>query len=84
MAATTQVVRLIKRLWEHQNGLGASHTRSRLPVKLAYAEFFERVDDDFPREKQLQGWSRAKKKALIEGRLQDLLKLARTAKRKAD
>lgn len=50
-------VDLEKRLWEHQNGLGANHTRSRLPVKLVYAEFFERVDDAYYREKQIQGWS---------------------------
>jgi len=55
------------RLWEHQNGLGANYTKKRLPVNLVYAEEFERVDDAFYREKQVQGWSRAKKIALIQG-----------------
>ena len=57
---------LPRRLWQHQNGLGANHTAKRLPVKLVYAEEFERVADAFRREKQIQGWSRAKKIALME------------------
>ena len=53
------------RLWQHQNGLGARHTIKRLPVKLIYAEEFDHVADAFYREKQVQGWSRTKKIALI-------------------
>ena len=53
------------RLWQHQNGLGARHTIKRLPVKLVYAEEFAHVADAFYREKQVQGWSRTKKIALI-------------------
>ena len=55
------------RLWQHQNGLGANYTKKRLPVNLVYAEEFERVDDAFYREQQVQGWSRAKKIALMQG-----------------
>jgi putative endonuclease len=58
---------LPRRLWQHQNGMGANHTAKRLPVKLVYAEEFEHVADAFYREKQVQGWSRAKKMALIQG-----------------
>ena len=53
-------------LWQHQNGLGANHTAKRLPVKLVFAEEFEHVADAFYREKQIQGWSRSKKMALME------------------
>jgi putative endonuclease len=56
---------LPRRLWQHQNGLGANHTKKRLPVKLVYAEAFDHVADAFCREKQVQGWSRSKKLALI-------------------
>jgi len=56
---------LPRRLWQHQNGLGANHTAKRLPVKLVYAEAFDRVVDAFDREKQIQKWSRAKKEALM-------------------
>ncbi len=56
---------LERRLWEHQNGLGAHHTAKRLPVKLVYCEEYDRIDDAFYREKQVQGWSRKKKEALM-------------------
>jgi putative endonuclease len=76
---TGSTVDLEARFWQHQTGLGANHTRKRLPVKLVYSEFYDHVSDAFYREKQVQGWSRAKKKALIESRHKDLPKLARTA-----
>jgi len=41
-------------------------------VELRWAEFFTRVDDAFVAEKRLQGWSRRKRQALIDGRF-DLL-----------
>ncbi len=56
---------LERRLWEHQNGLGAKHTAKRLPVTLLYCEECERIEDAYIREKQIQGWSRKKKQALM-------------------
>ena len=56
---------LERRLEEHQNGEGANHTKKRLPVELIYVEEFARIDYAFYREKQVQGWSRDKKEALI-------------------
>lgn len=53
------------RLQQHQNGEGANHTKKHLPVKLLYCEEFQRIDEAFYREKQVQGWSRKKKEALI-------------------
>ena len=66
------------RLWQHQEGLGASYTKKpgRRPVELVYVEEFERITDAFAREKQLQNWSRAKRIALIEQRYLDLPDLA--------
>lgn len=58
---------LERRLIEHQNGEGANFTRKHLPVELVYYEEFDRIDDAFYREKQVQGWSRKKKEALIKG-----------------
>ena len=69
---------LESRLYEHQNRLGAVFTKKRLPIKLVYCEEFERIDDAFYREKQVQGWSRAKKEALIQGQYDLLPKLAKT------
>ncbi len=64
---------LEKRLWEHQNGLGANHTKKRLPITLLYCEEFERVEDAYLREKQIQGWGRRKKDALIAGDMDKLV-----------
>src|SRR6266540_397320 len=67
---------LERRLWEHRNGLGANHTAKRLPVKLVYCEECGRIDDAFYREKQVQGWSRKKKEALMAGDTNQLHLLA--------
>jgi putative endonuclease len=58
-------VNLEKRLYQHQLGKGARYTAKRLPVKLVYAEEFSRIDEAYQREKQVQGWGRAKREALI-------------------
>lgn len=68
---------LEKRVWEHQNLLGANFTKKRLPVELVYFEEYSRIDEAFYREKQIQGWSRKKKLALIDGRNELLPKLAK-------
>lgn len=67
---------LALRLEQHQAGEGANYTRKRLPVKLIYYEEYNRIDEAFYREKQIQGWSRKKKEALIEGKQELLPKLA--------
>ena len=68
---------LERRMVEHQNGEGANHTRKRLPVELVYTEEFDRIDEAYYRERQIHGWSRDKKIALIEGRHEDLPGLAK-------
>lgn len=55
------------RLIQHQRGEGANYTKSRLPVQLIYVEEYSSVEDAFYREKQIQGWSKKKKDALING-----------------
>ena len=56
---------LERRLMEHQSGMGGQFTRTHLPVKLVYKEEFSSIEQAFHRERQLHGWSRAKKEALI-------------------
>jgi len=68
---------LEKRLWQHQNGEGSEYTKKRRPVELVYFEEYDRIDYAFYREQQVKDWNRKKKEALIEGRIQDLPKLAR-------
>lgn len=67
---------LERRLQQHNQGEGANHTKKRLPVKLVYYEVFRRIDEAFYREKQVQGWSRKKKEALIKGNRDSLLLLS--------
>ena len=67
---------LKRRLEQHQNGEGSEHTKKYLPVKLVYYETFNRIDEAFNREKQVQGWNRAKKIALINGQANLLRQLS--------
>ena len=64
------------RIQQHQNGEGANYTKKRRPVKLMYYEEFNRIDTAFYREKQVQGWSRKKKEALMNTMPEELKKLA--------
>ena len=73
---TGSTVDLDKRMVQHQEGNGANHTKKRLPVKLIYVEEYDSIAKAFYREKQIQGWNRAKKEALIEGEFGDLSGLA--------
>ena len=68
---------LERRIQQHQVGEGAKYTKKRLPVKLIYFEELDRIDAAVYREKQIQSWSRKKKQALIEGRLDDLPELSK-------
>ena len=67
---------LERRFLQHSNGEGANHTKKRLPVKLVYFEEYSRIDIAFYREKQVQGWRRQKKEALIRGEYVKLPELA--------
>lgn len=53
------------RIRQHFASKGANHTKKHPPVKLVYVEKYSRIDHAFYREKQIQGWSRKKKEALI-------------------
>jgi len=67
---------LNERLIKHKSGNGAKFTKSNLPIKLIYYEKFDRIDEAFKREKQIQGWSKAKKIALIKNDFDLLRKLS--------
>ena len=68
---------LLQRIDEHNAGEGANYTSRRLPVELVYYEEYDRIDEAFCREKQVQGWSRKKKQALMKGRVDELPGLAK-------
>ena len=68
---------LDNRMQQHFLGKGSTYTSKRMPVELVYAEEYERIAEAYAREKQVQGWSRAKREALIEQRYTDLPALSR-------
>lgn len=68
---------LKKRIQEHQDGEGANYTKKRLPVELVYAKEYTNIGKAFYREKQVQGWRRQKKEALIKEFTEKLPELAR-------
>lgn len=57
---------LQKRVKMHNSGKGAKYTRSRLPVKLVYAEPHEEKSEAMRREQQIKLLSRKQKLALIQ------------------
>ncbi|TMG05657.1 MAG: GIY-YIG nuclease family protein [Chloroflexi bacterium] len=58
---------LDERIADHNAGGFSSYTRKRRPVRLVFVEEFQSREEALARERQLQGWSRAKKEALIAG-----------------
>jgi predicted GIY-YIG superfamily endonuclease len=73
VGSTTDIDR---RLSQHQLGEGAAYTRRRRPVELVWCAEFERVDEAYWYEKQVQGWNRRKREALIRGEYELLPELA--------
>jgi putative endonuclease len=64
------------RLDVHSAGEGPAFTARRRPVRLVYQEAFATLDEAIRRERQLKGWSRAKKEALFSGNRERLAELA--------
>ena len=56
---------LSSRVDQHNAGSHKGYTFSRRPVVLVWSEYFERITDGIAVERQLKGWSRAKKEALL-------------------
>ena len=57
---------LERRLFEHRHELVDGFTKRYHVHRLVYREWFGDVNAAIAREKQLKGWTRAKKNALIE------------------
>jgi len=75
---------LERRIAEHDSGTLEGYTSTRRPVTLVYSEWFQRITDAIAAERQIKGWSRAKKEALIRGDFGALRTLSkRSAKGKA-
>ncbi|MEO6804337.1 MAG: GIY-YIG nuclease family protein [Granulicella sp.] len=57
---------LMKRVWQHKEGSFDGYSKRYKCNRLVWFEGFAAVLDAIAREKQLKGWSRVKKIALIE------------------
>ncbi|GJQ24574.1 MAG TPA: GIY-YIG nuclease family protein [Candidatus Brocadia sapporoensis] len=67
-----------RRFYEHQEGLiDGCYTHNKRPLKLMYVKEFSDVREAIAREKQVKGWSRKKKEALIRGDFEKLIELAK-------
>lgn len=66
------------RLAAHRAGsMPDCYTHDRRPVNLVFSDEFRTRDEAFQRERQVKGWSRAKKEALINGKMRRLEVLSR-------
>jgi putative endonuclease len=64
------------RIAQHNAGTLDGYTARRRPVILVFQQDFDRITDAIAAERQLKGWSRAKKEALMRGDYEALRGLA--------
>jgi predicted GIY-YIG superfamily endonuclease len=62
----------------------SGYTSSRRPITLVHSELFDTRDDAFLRERQIKGWSRAKKAALVRGDWTEVQRLSKSARPPTD
>ena len=74
---STRREQLEERLGEHENGTFDGYTAARRPVALVWTEQFDRITDAIAMERQIKGWGRAKKEALIRRDWDRLIALSR-------
>jgi predicted GIY-YIG superfamily endonuclease len=65
------------RFGQHQTGAYAGYTYKRRPVELVWSESFQTRDDAKMAERQVKGWGRPKKEALIAGDWRRISELAK-------
>ena len=61
---TTDVKR---RLFEHNNKIGAKSLKGKLPAELVYSQSYENQIEAARREREIKGWRREKKINLVKG-----------------
>jgi len=65
-----------KRIAEHNHGSVSGYTKTRLPIIVLYTQDFMTRDEALTAERQIKGWSRKKKEALIRGDWEMIKKLS--------
>jgi putative endonuclease len=74
---TSRADDLDTRISQHEQGTFEGYTAKRRPVTLVYWAHFERIIEAIAAERQIKGWSRAKKEAMIRGDFDALPELAK-------
>ena len=69
------------RVSEHNAGKHPGFTKSRRPMTLVYSQSFKHITGAVAAERQVKGWGRAKKKALILGNFEALKVLSKSRTR---
>ena len=73
-----------KRFLEHSTGINRNcYTYTRRPLKFVFSQIFSDPDSAIAFEKKIKGWTRAKKKALIEDKWESLPELSKSSAKKA-
>jgi putative endonuclease len=70
------------RIAQHQAGTFDGYTARRRPVTPAFQQHFARIEDAVSAERQVKGWRREKKEALLRGDLSALPELSRRGARR--
>ena len=72
------------RLASHESGNVIGYTSTRLPVKLMFSQALTTREEAISAERQIKGWSRAKKEAMMQGDWQRVSELAKSSNNKID
>jgi len=75
---TGSAIDLEKRVAEHMAGTFSGFTSKRLPVRLVFSCEMPTIHDAFLRERQIKGWTRRKKEALINGDWDKLIEYSKS------
>jgi putative endonuclease len=64
------------RMWHHADGKITGYTSTRRPVTLVFSQDFPTREEALASERQIKGWSRKKKEAMMRGDWQEVSRLA--------
>ena len=75
---------LEQRIHQHNNrAFPACYTANKLPVELLFAVPYATREEALASERQIKGWSRKKKEAMIKGNWKEVSRLAKSTLRRA-
>jgi putative endonuclease len=77
---TGHIDNLEKRIGEHRSGAFGGYTSTRLPVELVFSQDFSSREEALTSERQIKGWSRKKKEAMMRGDWNEVSRLAKVTR----